>query len=215
MVYYDYQTMAYSGFFCWEKISLMVSKRRAFLKNLVLAALMSEGYIDPFASKVELRVPYDIRRTPYLLSLIRDYSLEEDITILAKKRVFIIHHCEELDSMTKQWYKDERKIFSFVLDYNLINMEAIILANILFGTREEFYISIPTTIDKAFLKSISICISRHIDVPVIFKSNQINILNVQDYFKNVAGKLPAYHIAELITFLTESEKKRIREEISM
>lgn len=215
MVYYDYQTMAYSGFFCWEKISLMVSKRRGFLKNLVLAALMSEGYIDPFASKVELRVPYDIRRTPYLLSLIRDYSLEEDITILAKKRVFIIHHCEELDSMTKQWYKDERKIFSFVLDYNLINMEAIILANILFGTREEFYISIPTTIDKAFLKSISICISRHIDVPVIFKSNQINILNVQDYFKNVAGKLPAYHIAELITFLTESEKKRIREEISM
>ncbi|MEK4671403.1 hypothetical protein [Niallia sp. FSL R7-0271] len=193
----------------------MVSKRRGFLKNLVLAALMSEGYIDPFASKVELRVPYDIRRTPYLLSLIRDYSLEEDITILAKKRVFIIHHCEELVSMTKQWYKDERKIFSFVLDYNLINMEAIILANILFGTREEFYISIPTTIDKAFLKSISICISRHIDVPVIFKSNQINILNVQDYFKNVAGKLPAYHIAELITFLTESEKKRIREEISI
>lgn len=193
----------------------MVSKGRVFLKNLVLASLMSEGYIDPFASKVELRVPYDIRRTPYLLSLIRDYSLEEDITILAKKRVFIIHHCEELVSLKKQWYKDEMKIFSFVLDYNLINMEAIILANILFGTREEFYIAIPTTIDKSFLKSISICISRHIDVPVIFKSNQINILNVQDYFKNVAGKLPAYHIAELITFLTESEKRRIREEISM
>lgn len=193
----------------------MVSKRRAFLKNLVLASLMSEGYLDPFASNVELRVPYDIRRTPYLLDLIRDYNLEEGITVLVKKRVFIIHQCDELVTLIKQWYKDEKKIFSYVLDYNLINIEAIILANILFGKREEFYISIPTTIDKAFLKSISICISKHIDVPVNFKPNQINILNVQEYFKNVAGNLPAYHIAELITFLTESEKKRIREEISM
>ncbi|MDE5055268.1 hypothetical protein NDK25_23925 [Niallia taxi] len=193
----------------------MISKRRVFLKNLIIASLMSEGYLDPFASKGELRVPYDIRKTTYLMSLIRDYNLEENITIMVKKRVYIIHHCDELVSLTKQWYKDGKKIFSLVLDYSLINMEAIILSNILFGKREEFSITIPTTIDKDYLKAISICISKHIQVPVNFKTNQINILNVKDYFKKVAGNLPAYHIAELITFLTEREKKRIREEISI
>lgn len=208
-------TNVYSGFFCWEKIKLMVNKRKLFVKNLVIASLISEGYLDPFSPKVELRVPYDIRKTQYLLSLIKDYNLEEGITVLAKKCVFIIHHCDEVVSLTNQWYKDGLKIFSMVLDYNLINMEAIILSNILFGRREEYYISIPTTIHKDFLKAISICISKHIDVPVNYKTNQINILNVQDYFKKVAGTLPTYHIAELITFLTDKEKKRIREEISI
>ncbi|MEY8742055.1 hypothetical protein AB9M62_21505 [Bacillales bacterium AN1005] len=193
----------------------MINKRKLFVKNLVIASLMSEGYLDPFSSEVELRVPYDIRKTPYLKSLIRDNNLEEVVTVLAKKSVFIIHHCDELISLTKQWYKDGKKIFSLVLDYKLINMEAIILSNILFGRREEFYITIPTTIDKHFLKAISICISKHIDVPVNYKLNQINILNVKDYFKKVAGNLPTYHIAELITFLTEKEKKRIREERSI
>ncbi|MFT9495752.1 MULTISPECIES: hypothetical protein [Bacillota] len=185
------------------------------LYNLAIAGLIGEGEFDHLAKDIPLKIPFSRKKGFYLADLLKDGNLNSNLRIDPQKGQFTIHSHKILQSLKKQWYKDNTKIFSNILDPKLINLDAIIISINLFGSRKLESISIPTSIDKDYVKAISYCIEQHLKVPVIPGANQIKITNIPQFIDSVITEIPTIHSAELINFLTVKEKKRLVEGVSL
>ncbi|MEI2356287.1 hypothetical protein [Mesobacillus zeae] len=180
------------------------------LKEIVIAALLSEGDFDSYSSKSNiLKVPFDKKKSLYLAELISCSNLKPYINIDLKKGQFNIHSHQVLETLRNQWFRKQTKVFSTVLDPGLLSLQSIILSINLFGTRKVGSISIPTNIDKDFLRAVCYCMEYHLKVPVIPSVNHIKITNIPKLILNSMAFLPAIHSAEFVNFLTVKEKKQI------
>jgi hypothetical protein len=178
------------------------------LLNLAIAGLISEAEFDIFSDEPLLKVEFNTKKTSYLIDIITDANLDSFIRIETNKGQFTIHSHPLLQSLKLQWYQNNSKIFSNVLDPTRINLQSIIISINLFGTRKLETISIPTSINKNYIKAVSYCIAQHLKVPVIPGTNQIKITNIPNFIPSSISEIPAIHSAELINFLTDKEKKK-------
>lgn len=186
-------------------------KRTQNINKLAIAALISEAYFDGTSRSLILKSPVSLKKISYLEEISKNGDFDANINISQKKGQFNLHSHTVLEQLKNQWYKDKSKIFSSLLDPNLINLESIIICINLFGTRKLETISIPTTIDKEYIKAISYCIEQHLDVPVIPGTTQIKITNVPEFIRSKILDVPTIHSTELVDFLTDKEKKRLVE----
>lgn len=180
------------------------------LYDLAIALLVGEGEFD-FGSDSKLSVPFDRKKSMYLLEVIKNERLSDFIDINSKRGQITLHTHMVLEAIRYQWYKDGKKVFSFILDPNLLTLKSIIMCINLFGERKLETISIPTNVEKEHNKTLAYCIEKHLNVPVIPGANQIKITNIPTFIIECINDLPAIHSAELINFLTEKEKKKIME----
>ncbi|QCJ45477.1 hypothetical protein FAY30_26420 (plasmid) [Bacillus sp. S3] len=185
------------------------------LETLAIASLICEGEFDTTSNEHLLIVPFDKKKALYLAELIRENNLKSHLDIDVKKGQFSLHSHPILDKLRKQWYVNERKIFSMVLDPNLLSLLSIIIGINLFGSRKLESISIPTNIDKEHLRALSYCIEQHIGVPVVPSANHIKITNVPKFILHSVNEIPTLHSAELVNFLTDKERNRIIEGASI
>lgn len=190
----------------------MESKKIAVnLEKLAVAALISEGDFDYFQESNVLKIPFDTKKALYLKDLVKESGLERYIDINLKRGQFSIHSHSVLKTLQKQWYKDKKKIFTMILDPDLLNVESIITSVNLFGVRKLESILIPTSIDKEYIKSIAYCMEQKLKVTVIPTATSLKIMNIPKFIINSIKEIPAIDSAELINFLTEKEKKKIIE----
>lgn len=200
------------GFFVRRSKGLEEKKIKSNTEILAVAALLSEGEIvSNIRNEFVLQVPFDRKKSMYLSELIRDSNIKSHMDINLKKDIFILHSHPILEKLKKQWYQGQTKIFSKSLDPKLITVQSIIIAINLFGTRKLESVSIPTNIDKEYLRTISFCMEHHLKVPVIPSTNHIKFTNVPKFIQNSIFDIPAIHSIELVNFLTEKEKKMIME----
>lgn len=181
------------------------------LEKLAIASLIGEGEFDTISSENSLMVPFDKKKALYLAELIKENNLKKHLEIDLKKGQFLIHSHSVLEKLRNQWYVNNKKVFTMVLDPNLLSLQAIVIGINLFGSRKLESISIPTNIDKDHLRSLSYCIEHHIKVPVVPSGNHIKITNVPKFILYSVNEIPTIHSAELVNFLTDKEKKRIIE----
>lgn len=192
----------------------MKEKSAKNLYDLAIALLIGEGEFD-FGSDSKLSVPFDRKKSMYLLEVIKNERLNDYIDINQKRGQIYLHSHMVLETLKFQWYKDGNKIFSFILDPKLLTLKSIIMCINLFGERKLETISIPTNIEKDHIKTLAYCIEKHIKVPVIPGSNHIKISNIPTFVIDCIHDLPAIHSAGLINFLTEKEKKKIMEGVKL
>lgn len=181
------------------------------LWNLAIAGLISEGEFDIFSSEPLLKVPYERKKTVYLSDILKDANLIRNLKIEHQKGQYSIHSYPYLKVLKDQWYKGNTKIFSNVLDPKLISLESIIICINLFGSRKLETISIPTSIDRNYIRSVSYCIEQHLKVPVVPSINQLKITNIPKFIQSTLAEIPAIHSAELVNFLTDKERKKMIE----
>ncbi|KZE68024.1 hypothetical protein AWM68_17800 [Fictibacillus phosphorivorans] len=181
------------------------------LKELAIAALIGEGEFDNYSSGPVLKVPLDRKKTLYLIDIIKNKKLKDHVTIEPDKGQFSIHSHNTLNTLKEQWYKDNRKIFSMILDPKLINLQSIIISINLFGDRKLETISIPTNVDREHIKAISYCVEHHLQVPVIPSPNSIKITDIPTFVLNSVNDISAIHSVELLNYLTDKEKKSMME----
>lgn len=190
-------------------------KTSKYLFDLAVSGLISEAEFDIFNPDSLLNIPIERKRYFYLADVLKDTKLKSYFEINKHKGQLTIHSHSLLSSLKKQWYKGNLKIFSNILDPNLINLQSIVLCINLFGSRKLETISIPTSIGKEYIKAISYCIEQHLKVPIIPSANCIKVTNIPYFISSVVNELPVIHSAELMNFLTEKEKKRLMEGASM
>lgn len=181
------------------------------IEVLAVASLLSEGDFDHLQAGTVLKVPFDTKKTLYLMDFIKENRLENYIDINVKRGQFNIHSHPVLGGVKQQWYNDKRKIFSMILDPKLLNLQSIIMCINLFGIRKSESITIPTSIEKDHIKAVSYCIEQLLKVTVVPTPTSIKITNIPKFIVNSIKEIPATHSAELINFLTEKEKKKIIE----
>jgi hypothetical protein len=181
------------------------------LFNLAIAGLISEAEFENFSDELLLKVPIERKKTIYLTDVLKEANLKRNLKIEPIKGQFTIHSHSFLTRLKEQWYKGNTKIFSNILDPNLINLQSIIICINLFGSRKLETISIPTNIDRNYIKAVSFCIEHHLKVPVIPGTNQIKITNIPQFILSTLADIPAIHSVELINFLTDKEKKKLME----
>lgn len=181
------------------------------LMNLAIAGLISEGEFDIFTEVETLHVPFNRKKQKYLEILVKENGFKDFVTINETRGQFTIHTHPVLKTLKKQWYEGHKKIFSKVLDPEIINLEAIVLAINLFGNRQLESISIRTTVEKESVKALSYCIEWYLKNPVIPGTKQIKISNVTNVVLSSISDIPAIHSAELMNTLTKNEKKRLLE----
>lgn len=189
----------------------MVRLASKTLTDLAIAMLIGEGEFDLFTKEITLTTPYDRKKSLYLSEVIKNESLVDYVNINPKKEQFTILQHPVLHPLMDQWYKGNSKVFSFVLDPNLISLKSIVLCINLFGERKLESISIPTNVDKDHIKTLCYCIEQNIHVPVIPGGNHIKITNIPTFIGGCIGETSTIHSAELINFLTEKEKKKLTE----
>lgn len=190
---------------------LKVNKNTNNLLSLAIAGLIAEGEFDLFSDEPILKIPIDERKICYLQNTVHEGKLHQFVKIDTGREQFIIHSHSILIYLKRQWYRGNEKIFSNILDPDLITLQSIILSMNLFGIRKLETIAIPTTIHKDFIKSISFCMERHLSVPVVPCPNLIKITNIPYVITKGVTNIPTYHSAELINFLTRKEKKQLIE----
>jgi len=188
-----------------------IKKVEKSLILLAIAGLISEGEFDLFQDGAVLKVPFDTKKTLYLMDYIKEHRLEGFVEINLKRGQFSIHSHPALNQLKEQWYKNMRKIFSMVLDPQLLNLQSIIMSINLFGIRKSESLTIPTSIDKEHIKTVSYCIEQLLKVTIIPTPTSIKVTNIPTFIMNSIKEIPATHSAELINFLTEKEKKKIIE----
>lgn len=181
------------------------------LYRLAIAALISEAEYDQFSTKLLLKSPINIKKFAYLDDICKEGNIHLNIEKNHKKGQFTFHSHPVLEQLKQQWFQGGIKTFSNILDPKLINLQSIVMCINLFGTRKLETISIPTTINKEYIKAISYCIEQHLKVPVIPGVTQIKITNVLHCIGSLVSELPTIHSAELINFLTKKEKKKLVE----
>lgn len=194
-------------FFCKGDVEV-IDKKTNHLYDLASALLIGEGEFD-FSDDSKLSVPFDRKKSMYLSEVIKNERLSDYININPKRGQIYLHSHEVLETIKYQWYKDGKKIFSFILDPNLLTLKSIIMCINLFGERKLETISIPTNIEREHIKTLAYCIEKHLNVPVIPGANQVKITNIPTFVIECVYDLPAIHSTELINFLTEKEKKKI------
>lgn len=158
-----------------------------------------------------IKIPITEKKIPYLQNIINEGKLQTNIHLDIRRQQFIIHSHDMLPDLKKRWYKDNEKVFSDILDPQLIPFPAIILCINLFGVRKLETIAIPTTIHKNYIKSVSFCMEHHLKVPVVSTANQIKITNIPKVIARGLEDIPTYHSAEFVNFLTLKEKKQMIE----
>ncbi|MGO5011440.1 hypothetical protein ACTQ5K_06020 [Niallia sp. Sow4_A1] len=187
-----------------------MERENSFINKVITASLLSEGEKEIQSSSRKLKVPFNKKKILYLSNLLAEYKLENSVSVQFKKGEFTIHS-NALGFFLSNWYIKDHKIFSYRVDPSLIDKEAIIIAAILFGERKQDNISIHSSIHKDHLKTLCLCINKNINVPVSFHGDRIRIFNVKQFFMNVFRNSSTIHTAELVDFLTEQEKKEIKE----
>lgn len=181
------------------------------LKNLLIASLMSEGELS-FSqknSKSYLVVPFSKEKSYYLSNHIRHHNLKEYVIVEPHKDQMKIINNLLSEEFIEQWYENGLKIFSKRLDPSLITYQSIILCINLFGTRKLEGISIPTSVDKRFLKNLSYCVEKNLGITVIPGKNQIKIPEVPNLFLKNIEKVSTFDSTELANFLTNQEKNKL------
>lgn len=186
-------------------------KTNTALERLAIACLIGEGEFIPSQNDIELKVPFDKKKALYLAEIIKENNLKKYIQIDLKKGQFTLNSHPILEMLKSQWNSGNNKIFSMILDPNLLSLQSIVICINLFGSRKLESISIPTNIDKEHLRALSYCIEQHIKVPVVPATNHIKVTNVPKFILNSVNEIPTIHSAELVNFLTDKEKKRIIE----
>lgn len=180
------------------------------IEGLAIAALLSEGEFDIYSNNV-IKAPFDPKKTMYLLDYVKENRLEKYIDINQKRAQFTIHSHISLARIKKQWYNEVRKIFSLILDPQLLSRHSILMSINLFGIRKKESITITTTVDKDHIKAVAYCIEKQLGVTVIPTATGFKITNVPKFIIMFVNQMPAIHSAELINFLTEQEKKKLME----
>lgn len=177
------------------------------------AVLIGEGDFDFNNSNDVLSIPFNKQKSLYLSEVLKNEQISNYIEINSKKEQLSIHSHPILKTLKDQWYKDNSKIFSLTLDPGLITLKSIIVCINLFGIRKLESISLPTSIDRDHLKTLSYCLEKHLKVPVTPSNNQMKITDIPKLVTSAVSDISALHSAELINYLTTKEKKLLTEGI--
>lgn len=187
------------------------TNNKAALKNLLLASLMSEGEIS-FSIKGNqsyIVVPFSKEKSYYLSNHIKHNNLKEFVIVEPQREQMKIVYYTIFKNLVEGWFENGLKIFSKRLDPSLITYQSIILCINLFGIRKLEGISIPTSIDKRFIKNLSYCIEKNLGVTVIPGKNSIKIPDVTTLFLKNIEKVSTFDSTELANFLTNQEKNKL------
>ncbi|MGN7299754.1 hypothetical protein [Ferdinandcohnia sp. SAFN-114] len=192
-------------------MQLLDTNKKVELKNLILASLMSEGEISYSQNSSEsyLVVPFSKEKSYYLSNHIKHHNLKEFIIVEPHKEQMKIAFNSIFEELVAQWYEEGLKIFSKRLDPSFITYQSIIICINLFGSRKLEGISIPTSVDKRFLKNLSYCIEKNLGITVIPGKNQIKIPEVPSLFLENIDRTSTFDSTELANFLTNQEKNKL------
>jgi len=192
-------------------MQLLDTNNKAELKNLLIASLMSEGEfsLSQNNSQSYLVVPFSKEKSYYLSNHIKHHNLKEFVIVEPHREQMKIVFNSLFEELVERWYENGLKIFSKRLDPSLITYQSIILCINLFGTRKLEGISIPTSVDKRFLKNLSYCIEKNLGITVIPGKNQIKIPEVPILFLKNIEKVSTFDSTELANFLTNQEKNKL------
>ncbi|MFC0273761.1 hypothetical protein ACFFIX_20450 [Metabacillus herbersteinensis] len=180
------------------------------LENLIIASLISCGDVTSFKDEnYTLEVPFEKDKSFYLSNYLKHNGLYDFVLVEPTKGQFKIPPNTYLNKLVHQWYQDGNKIFSKKLDPKLLNYHSIILCINLFGSRKIEGISVPTNVDKRFLRTITYCIEKCIHVSVIPGRGQIKIPDVPNLFIDNVEEINAIDSTELANYLTNQEINKL------
>ncbi|PGT82208.1 hypothetical protein [Bacillus sp. AFS040349] len=178
------------------------------LENLIIASLLSQGEIDLLKSN-ELIVPFSKEKAFFLSSYLKQHNILDFVHVQIHKEQFKIHSNNRLKELIDNWFNSGTKTFIQKLDSNILRYEAIILCINLFGSRKLESISIQTTVNKKYLRTVTYCIEQVLKVPVIPGKNQIKIPDVLELIIKSIDHLDTINSTELTTYLNSMEKNRL------
>lgn len=176
------------------------------LHNLILACLIGEG--EHSRDGHILNAIYTQDKTLFLINFIKEYDLKDFVSIEPYKSKLTIKTVD-LVLYKKAWYEGQNKIFSKRLDPDLLTLKSIILCAILFGNRRIEKISINTSVDSNYVRTLAIAMEQHLKVPVIPSKNQLKICDIPNFVIQHIDHLTMLENAELASFLTNQEKSKL------
>lgn len=189
----------------------MLTKSKA-LHNLVLAALMSRGYV--FGKKdLEFIVPFTHEKRFYLADYLKEHKLQDHVSIDTESYELSIKLTPGLSTLVKSWWVGQEKIFlkNFLKQADL---QAIILCINLFGNRQVEGVAFLTNVKQNYLFTMCYTLTNILGVKTIFSKNQVKITNVTQLFLEVVDKTSSFDSSSIATYLNKKEKEELVKYIS-
>ncbi|MBU7595904.1 hypothetical protein [Metabacillus halosaccharovorans] len=185
--------------------------QRKGLIDLIVAALISNGEISRENDALKLSCSFNVEKSYYLLSYLKQYSLQ-DIVYVNSKREQITIISPFLVEIYDKWYEKGLKKFSFKSENSFLTFDSIITSINLFGERKVEGVSIFTTTDKRYLKNLAYSIEKTLGTTVFPTKNIIKIPDFTSLFLTAYKDISVLNSAEMSNFLTNQEKKQILKE---
>lgn len=177
------------------------------LREFAIAALISEGeYLDEHTISIPF---YNHKKILYLNEMLSQKQLKDYVIVNMKKRQMDIN-VKSLPDLKNEWYMNNIKTFSLMVNPDLISLESIIMAMNLFGNRKLETITIPTTVDKAFMRTLSMCMEVHLKVNVVPGNGHYKIYDIPNLVLHTIDHTLTIHSAELTNFLNVKEQKKLK-----
>ncbi|MCM3441362.1 hypothetical protein AB3Z07_27780 (plasmid) [Metabacillus halosaccharovorans] len=186
--------------------------QRKSLIDLIIAALISNGEITRGDEAMVFTCSFNIEKSYYLLSYLKQYSLQDIVSVKSKReQITIISPI--LEEVYDDWYEKGVKKFSIKGDNSLLTFNSIITSINLFGERKVEGVSIFTSTDKRYLKNLAYSLEKILGTTVLPLKNNIKIPDFTSWFLKSYKYLSVLNSAEMSNFLTNQEKKQIIREV--
>lgn len=179
-------------------------------EDLITAALIGEGYLDTFNDKDQLVIPFAKEKSFYLYNLLKDNTYKDSIKFEARRGQFKIDISDNT-SIAHSWYENGQKVFKKELAFKYLSFRAVVIAVNVFGERKIEGISVPSTISMEYIRTLSYCIERKLNLTVVSGKNCIKIPEVPNLFLETYKNLDTFDSTQLLSYLTKAEKSKLVE----
>ncbi|MDO6657400.1 hypothetical protein [Anaerobacillus sp. 1_MG-2023] len=179
-------------------------------EDLITAALIGEGYLDNYNAKDELVIPFAKEKSFYLYNLLKDNSYKDSIRFEARRGQFKIDITDNI-SLVQSWYESGQKVFKKELAFKYLSFRSVVIAVNVFGERKIEGITVPSTIPNEFIRTLSYCIERKLNLTVVSGKNCIKIPEVPNLFLETYKNLDTFDSTQLLSYLTKAEKSKLVE----
>ncbi|MBF0706755.1 hypothetical protein IQ283_09055 (plasmid) [Alkalihalobacillus hwajinpoensis] len=179
-------------------------------EDLITAALIGEGYLDTYNNEAELVIPFAREKSFYLYNLLKDKTYKDSIKFEARRGQFKIDISDNF-SLVDSWYEKGQKVFKKELAFKYLSFRSVVIAVNIFGERKIEGISVPSTIPSKYIRTLSYCIERKLNLTVVSGKNCIKIPEVPILFLDTYKNLDTFDSTQLLSYLTKAEKNKLVE----
>lgn len=172
------------------------------LENLIMASFLGTGDIS-LIDGPKIVVDIDTKKFTFLKNYLTLNNLENYVVFDQEKGEYIIQH-PVINKYHKLWYKGQKKAFNA----SSLNYNAIILSLIIFGKRKIEYLSLETTIEKKYIRTLAYTLECFLKIPIIPSNKGIKMHDTATLLSEAIPRLGMNECIELVSFLSEKEKKK-------